>query len=148
MYSFVLTLHNIFRWLVLIIGIIAIVRAFIGWFGQNVWGELDDRLSLGFTISMDTQFLLGLLLYLFLSPITTSAFANFGAAMGDSGTRYFLVEHSLMMVAAIVLAHIGRSRAKKQDSDKGKFRTTAIFFTISLLIVLAAIPWDRPLLPF
>jgi Na+-driven multidrug efflux pump len=148
MYSFVLTLHNILRWLVLILGVIAIVRAYIGWFGNREWSNLDDNLGRGFTISLDLQFLLGLLLYIFLSPITTNAFANMSAAMSDSGTRFFLVEHSLMMLAAIVLAHIGRSRGRKQEDDTKKFRTTAIFFTIALLIILAAIPWFRPSLPF
>jgi hypothetical protein len=148
MYSFVLTLHNLLRWLVLILGIVAVVRAFIGWSGTSVWSELDDRLGLGFTISLDLQVLLGLLLYVFLSPITTHAFSNFGAAMADTNTRFFLVEHSFMMVLAIIVAHVGRSRARKQSTDKSKFRATAIFFSIALILVLAAIPWSRPLLPF
>ncbi len=148
MYPFGLTIHNILRWLVLILGIVAVVRAYIGWFGKKEWSDLDDKLGLGFTISIDVQFLLGLLLYFFLSPITTNAFANFGAAMSDSGTRYFLVEHSLMMLIAIIVAHIGRSRAKKADTDVGKFKQAAIFYTIALLLILAAIPWFRPMLPF
>jgi len=148
MYSFVLTLHNILRWLVLILGIVAIVRAYIGWFGNRAWSDLDDNLGRGFTISLDLQFLLGLLLYIFLSPITTNAFANMSAAMSDSGTRFFLVEHGLMMLVAIIVAHIGRSRARKQIDDTKKYRQTAIFYTIALLIILAAIPWFRPLLPF
>jgi len=148
MYPFVLAIHNIFRWLVLIFGVLAVVRALIGWFGKGQWTDLDDKLGLGFTISIDVQFLLGLLLYVFLSPITKSAFANMSAAMSDSATRFFLVEHSVMMLLAIILAHIGRSRAKKADIDIAKFKNAAIFFTIALLIILAAIPWFRPLLPF
>ena len=148
MYSFVLAIHNIVRWLVLIFGIIAIIRTYLGWFGKKEWTDLDDKLGMGFTISIDVQFLLGLLLYIFLSPITTNAFANMSAAMSDSGTRYFLIEHSLMMLVAIVLAHIGRSRAKKADTDAGKHKASAIFYTLALLVILAAIPWFRPLLPF
>ena len=148
MYSFVLAIHNIVRWLVLIFGIIAIVRAYLGWFGKKEWTDLDDKLGMGLTISIDVQFLLGLLLYIFLSPITTNAFANMSAAMSDSGTRYFLIEHSLMMLVAIILAHIGRSQAKKADTDAGKHKASAIFYTLALLVILAAIPWFRPLLPF
>lgn len=148
MYSFVLAVHNIVRWLVLIFGVFAILRAYIGWFGKKEWTDLDDKLGFGFTVSLDVQFLLGLLLYLFLSPITTSAFANFSAAMSDSATRYFLIEHSLMMLVAVILAHIGRSRAKKQEEDIRKYRTSAIYYTIAILFILAAIPWFRPLLPF
>jgi hypothetical protein len=148
MYSFVLTLHNILRWLVLIIGLFAIIRAFIGWFGNKEWQDLDDRLGLGFTSSLDLQVLLGLLLYFFFSPITSTAFSDFGAAMSDSNVRFFLVEHGVMMLIAIILAHIGRSRAKKQETDIGKYKNTAIFFGLAMIVILISIPWFRPLLPF
>jgi uncharacterized Tic20 family protein len=148
MYSFVLATHNIIRWFVLIFGIIAIIKAFIGWFGKKEWTDLDDKLGLGFTISLDIQVLLGLLLYVVFSPITRTAFADIGAAMADSDLRFFLVEHILMMIVALVLAHIGRSRAKKADTDISKYKNTAIFFTIAMLLILASIPWDRALLPF
>lgn len=143
MYTFVLAIHDILRWLILIFGLMAIIRAYVGWFGNKEWTDVDDWLGLGFTISLDVQFLLGLLLYFFLSPITTSAFANFSAAMSDSDTRFFLIEHSLVMLVAVILAHIGRSRAKKQEEDVRKYRTTAIYYTIAVLFILAAIPWSR-----
>jgi hypothetical protein len=54
----------------------------------------------------------------------------------------------LMMIVALVLAHIGRSRAKKADTDVSKHKNAAIFYTIAILLILAAIPWNRALLPF
>ena len=39
MYTFVLATHNIVRWLVLIVGVIAVVMAFVGWFGKKSWGS-------------------------------------------------------------------------------------------------------------
>ena len=147
MYSFVLATHNIFRWLVLIFGLLAIIKAFIGWFGKKEWKGLDNTLGLGFTISLDVQVLLGFLLYV-ISPIIRAGFADMGAAMANSDIRFFLVEHILMMVVALVLAHIGRSRAKKADTDVSKHKNAAIFFTIAMLLILAAIPWERAMLPF
>ena len=95
---------------------------------------------------MDIQLLLGLLLYFVFSPITKTAFQDFGAAMADSELRYFAVEHLLMMVIAVVLVHIGRALSRRADTDNSKYKRAAIFFTLSLLVVLAAIPWFRPLL--
>ncbi|HRI57204.1 MAG TPA: hypothetical protein PK170_08925 [Anaerolineae bacterium] len=141
MYPLVLTLHSLVRWAILIVGIAAVVRAWMGSRGGKPWTQLDDRLGLGFVITLDLNLLLGLLLYVVFSPITRSAFSNFGAAMGNSGQRFFLVEHFLLMVVAAVVAHIGRSRAKKAAADAGKFKQTAIFFTIALVLVLLAIPW-------
>lgn len=148
MYPFILSAHNIVRWLVLIFALLAIIKAFIGWFGKKEWKGLDDKLGLGFTVSLDIQVLLGLLLYVVFSPITRSAFSDIGAAMANSDLRFFLVEHFLMMIVALVLAHIGRSRAKKADTDVSKHKNAAIFYTIAFLLILAAIPWDRALLPF
>jgi len=142
MYPLVLSLHSIVRWAVVIVGVIAVVRALIGWFGGRQWKQLDDRLGLALTSVLDINLLLGLLLYFFLSPLTTNAFKNFGAAMGNSSIRFFLVEHSVVMIVAVVLAHIGRSRSKKASEDKSKFKQAAIFFGVAMLAVLAAIPWS------
>lgn len=142
MYPFVLSLHSIVRWLVVIIGVIAVARAFIGWLGGRQWQQLDDRLGLGFTTILDINLLLGLLLYFFLSPVTTGAFKDFGAAMSDSNARFFAVEHISVMIVAIIVAHIGRSRSKKATEDKSKFKQAAIFFGLAMLLVLLAIPWQ------
>lgn len=141
MYSFLLATHNIVRWFVLIFGLLAVIMAFVGWLGKKEWKGLDNKLGLGFTVSLDIQVLLGFLLY-FISPLTKVAFSDIGAAMGNSELRFFLVEHFLMMLIALVIAHIGRSRAKKADTDVGKHKRAAIFYTIAMLIILAAIPWQ------
>ena len=149
MYSFILATHNILRWFVLIFGILAIIRGFVGWSGKKEWTGLDNKLGLGFTISLDIQVLLGCLLYFLFSRVTKVAFSDIGAAMGTSELRFFLVEHFLMMIIALVVAHIGRSRAKKADTDVSKHKNAAIFYTIAMLLILAAIPWQYSgLLPF
>ena len=148
MYPTILAIHNIVRWIVLISGLIAAVKALIGWFGSKEWSNLDDQLGLIFTISLDIQLLLGLVLYIFLSPITTTAFRDFGAAMADGDLRFWAIEHIFMMVLAVILAHIGRALSKKAVEDKAKFKRAAIFYTLAILFILAAIPWDRALLPF
>ena len=51
------------------------------------------------------------------------------------------MEHSLLMLIAIVVAHIGRSRTKKAATDSAKFKQAALFFGLALLLILAAIPW-------
>lgn len=145
MYSLVVTLHSLVRWAIVIVGVVAVVRAWIGWRGNKPWAQLDDRLGLGFTTVMDLNLLLGLLLYFVFSPITTGAFNDFAGAMGNSGLRFYLVEHISVMIVAVIVAHIGRSRSKKAASDTGKFKQAAIFFTLAMVLVLLAIPWDRGL---
>ncbi|MBN1218415.1 MAG: hypothetical protein JXM69_05780 [Anaerolineae bacterium] len=146
MYSFILIAHSMIRWIVLVSGLIAVFLAFAGWFGKNDWIKTNDRLGAVYVVFLDLNVLLGLILYLFLSPITQAAFSNFGAAMGDSLLRFFAVEHIFGMLVALVLAHVGRALSKKATETVKKHRATAIWYTLSLLVILATIPWDRPFL--
>lgn len=141
MYDLILPLHSLLRWVVVIAAVLAVVRGFLGWSGRRPWSGLDDRLGLIFTISLDVQVLLGLLLYFVLSPITRAAMNDMGAAMSNKIMRFFLIEHLLLMIIALSIAHIGRSRIRKAATDQRKFRQMVIWFGIALLLVLAAIPW-------
>lgn len=138
--------HNMFRWLILIVLILSIGFAFTGWFGKKEWNKKDKVISLLLTIFMDIQFLVGIILYAFFSPMTKAAFANFGAAMKNSELRFYAVEHILMMLIALVLIHIGKAKTKKITTPWKKHRAAAIFYTIGLLVILAAIPWNRAFL--
>ena len=114
--SITLVLHSLLRWVVLLAGIAAVARGFMGGKGKS-WTTSDSRAGLLFITALDLQFLLGLLLYVFLSPTVRTAFVNFGAAMKDPMLRFFAVEHILGMIVAITLAHIGRARTKKATPD-------------------------------
>lgn len=141
-YELILVMHDITRWLVLVVGIYAVVRAFLGWLGKKPWGKSDHSAGVSFTSIIDIQVLLGLVLY-FVSPITTGGLRNFGDAMKVADVRFFLVEHSLIMIVALVVAHIGRAQSKKAASDLSKHRRAALWFLASLVLVLVAIPWER-----
>jgi len=145
MYTGILHAHNGFRWLILIALVIAIILAFAGWIKKREWTKTSKTTGLILMIVMDIQFLLGLILYIFLSPMTKAAFNDFGAAMKNEMLRFYAVEHIFMMLIALVLVHIGRARTKKEMAGWKRHRTAAVFYTLSLLIILAAIPWDRAL---
>ena len=63
--------------------------------------------------------------------------------MRDSVARFWAVEHAFGMLAALALAHIGRSRIHKTGNDGKRHKLAAIFFTLALLLVLASIPWPN-----
>lgn len=140
MYETVLLIHSWLRWVVLVAGIFAVVRSFAGWQGTKPWTRADDRAGGIFVGSLDLQLLLGLLLYIFLSPFSTAAFEDFGGAMRNSVLRFWAVEHLFGMVIATALAHVGRVRARKATAAR-KHRTSAIFYTLALVVMLASIPW-------
>jgi len=145
MYGIVLTIHSLLRWGVLITGLLAAARGIAGWRSRRPWTLADERGGFWFILTLDLQFLLGLLLYAWLSPLTRAAFQDFGGAMGDRVLRFWAVEHIFGMLVGIALAHIGRARVHKTGDDTKRHRLVAIFFTLALVAMLASIPW--PTLP-
>jgi len=135
-----------FRWLVLIVIVLAVVFAFIGWFNKRDWNKKDNTTGLILTIFMDIQFLVGIILYAFVSPLTKAAFSDFGAAMKNSDLRFYAVEHILLMVIALVLVHIGRAKSKKVVAPWKKHRVAAIYYGIALVLIILGIPWERALI--
>lgn len=148
MYTFTLAFHNIIRWVALVLVILATVRAFLGWLGNSQWSERDRKVGSFAAMAVDIQLLLGLLLYFFLSPLTKTAFQDFGAAMEVAGLRFFVLEHAFYMVLAVVFVHLGSALPKKAADSKAKFLRAAIFFGLALLLLILGTPWSRPLLPF
>lgn len=151
MYDVILALHSIMRWIVIIVALVAIARAFVGWFGRKEWTALDNRAGLFFTAAFDLQLLLGLGLIAF-SPLLRTAFADFGAAMGEPVLRYWLAEHISVMIVALALAHVGRARSRRAAESVAKHRAAAVWFGIAVLAVLVTVPWPffpygRPLFP-
>lgn len=151
MYPAILWLHSLFRWLIIIAGLVAVARAVRGWNKHRRWTSADDLSGLLFTIGLDVELVLGLLLYGGLSPFTTQAFTDFGAAMGDTVLRFWAVEHPFGMLVAVSIAHFARVRVRRATGDSGRFRLAALLFGLVLLIVLASIPWPwmsvaRPLI--
>lgn len=144
LYSIFLHAHSGFRWLALLLAVAVVIKSVAGQFSASPsFGKLDNILGAAFVGTLDLQLLIGLVLYFFLSPITESALSDFGAAMKNSALRFYAVEHVTMMILAIALAHIGRSKSKKAYEAKKKFRFQALFFGIALVLILIGIPWDR-----
>lgn len=119
-------IHSIFRWVVLFVAADAIVLAFLSAIGSRKWDALTERFSFFFPLVMDIQVLLGLVVWVLGSRWT-----------GDTFLGWI---HPALMLGAVGLAHIGRTRSERADSPQAKGRQVAIFFGLSLLVVLVAIP--------
>ena len=140
----ILASHNILRWVILGLGI----KLYTGWFRKESWTNRTKKAGMFFTIALDTQLLLGLLLYFIFSDLTKTAFRDLGEAMLNPTLRFFSVEHFFLMITAITIAHIANSFGNKNIEEPEKFKRTAILFTLSFLFVILGIPWtSRPLLP-
>jgi uncharacterized membrane protein len=134
MYTGLLHTHSALRYVVLILLIVVIIQALMGWLNRKPYSALDNRMGLFLFIATHTQLLVGLILY-FVSPFVQFS----GAAMKDPSTRYWLVEHNTAMLIAIVLITLARTTSKKMQDSTAKHKRMFIFNLIALIIILVTI---------
>ena len=147
-------LHNFMRWIILVLLLISIVKAFAGWQNKKVFSAGDKKLWLFMMISAHITLLLGLY------QVGFGRYGMFSTTLPDGITlmkdkfyRFFWVEHPVSMIIAIVLITLGYGMAKKTIADKLKYKTAFWYFLMALILILAAVPWPfreivgRPLLP-
>lgn len=130
-YEILNSAHSGWRYLVIILLLIAFINALIGYAGNKPYTEGNRKLNVFTLISSHVQLLMGLILYFMHDWYK-----------GDSAIaiqRYWKMEHIGMMVLAIVLITIGNARSKKPTSDVIKHKSVFMYFGLALLLITAAI---------
>jgi hypothetical protein len=140
MHNPLLALHSLIRWLVLISLLFAIYRAYRGWLFNKPFLKFDNAVRHITATIAHVQLTIGLWLY-FISPIVNYFLHNFHTAVHERQIRFFGMEHITVMLTGIVLITIGSAKAKRKATDKEKFKTLAIWFSIGLFVILTSIPW-------
>jgi len=141
MYSVLLATHSLVRWLVLVSLLVAIFQSYKGWLGNKPFSKSDNIIRSGTASIAHVQFVLGIVLYC-ISPLVRYFLGYFKTAVHQREIRFFGMEHIAMMLIGVVLITIGSMKAKRQPTDKQRFKTMAIWFTIALIIILSSIPWQ------
>jgi hypothetical protein len=140
MNTFLLGLHNLLRWILLLLLIINLVRHFAAI--NQPFGVTDKKLGLWLMISAHTQLLIGLVLW-FVGPWGFQNLKNngMGEVMQNSTARFFAVEHTITMIIAIALITFARGIFRKNLTDGKKHRRCILLYALALLLIMAMIPW-------
>jgi hypothetical protein len=147
-----LHLHNFLRWVLLILLLVSIFKAYSGWRNKKVFSMSDKKIWLFTMITAHTNLLIGLY---------QISFGRYGFTKLPEGMnimknkfyRFFLVEHPVGMLIAIILITLGHGMSKKAVSYELKYKKAFYYFLIALIIILATVPWPfrdvvgRPLMP-
>lgn len=129
-----LHLHNLLRWVILLLLLLAIIQAFGA---KNGSSKAIRKTSLFLLIAAHIQFVIGSYQYFTGSFGYKLISANgFGEVMKSSVQRFWAVEHMAGMLIAIALITIARGKVKKQA-----FGLSAWLYIIALLLILATVPW-------
>jgi hypothetical protein len=87
-----LSIHSILRWVIVVVGVAAILNFLVGWARKSSFSQMDRGLVSGFSGLMDLQVTLGLLYFLF-------------TGFGGAGFPMFRIEHLTTMLVAALAAH-------------------------------------------
>jgi len=129
--GFLLMLHSIVRWIIVVVGLVATVKFLIGLVRRSAFDKMDRGLSSGFSGLMDLQFTLGLLYFLIIG-------------FGGAGFPAFRIEHAVTMFIATGVAH-APAMFKKAD-NKYAVALGAIIGTLVLIYIgVSFLPggWSR-----
>ena len=138
MYTGIQHFHSYLTYLVLLGLLISFGAALAGLAGSKPFTEKDRKMGLFGLIPAHLQGVLGIILY-FVSPLGLSNAS--GAAMKDSISRLYMLEHPLTMIIALILITVGYSRSKRLATDSKRYKSIAIFYGIALVLILIRIPW-------
>ena len=115
---------------------IAVVNSIIGLSSKKEFTAKDRKIALFALAAIHTQLVIGFIVY-FVSPL---GFPVLGQ-MKDAALRLTSLEHPLVNIIGIVLITMGWSKHKKEESNNGKFKKIAVFYTLGLVLILSRLPW-------
>ena len=122
--EFLLMIHSILRWVIVLAAFAAIIKFGFGAFGSGVFKPMDRGLSSGFSGLMDLQVLLGLIYFLW---------TGFALSFWP-GYRF---EHLAVMLVAAAVAHL--PARWKNAPDKLRFRNALFAVLFALFFVYAGV---------
>lgn len=140
MYSSFLFSHSMVRWFVLVSLLYAIWTAFSGYRSGRAFSKIDNAIRHWTATIAHIQLMIGFVLY-FISPLVAWFLDHPKEAMQSRDLTFFGIIHIALMTIAVVLITIGSALAKRRETDREKFRTMLVWFTIGVLLILIAIPW-------
>ncbi len=145
LYRWVLIAHSDWRWVVLLSGLLTLAHAYGGLSGERPLAAGGAKVARFFGIALDVQVLMGVSMYLLLSPLTT-------VALSATTTRlpaFFTAYHPGIMFTAFLAVHISSVLVKRAHSNAAHYRRALIFYGITWLMLAAGVPWGlRPWLRF
>lgn len=125
-----LHLHSTLRWVLIALLVVTLVRAFL----NRTNSEFGSQAKLGLfsMIALHSQLLVGIAL------LANGHWADYA---DEDIRRFIMMEHTSMMIIAVVLGTLGHSLSKRAEDVASKYRKQFIFFGLSFVIIMAMIPW-------
>jgi hypothetical protein len=124
--EFIVGIHSLVRWLVVIVAVIAMVRYALVMAGKAQPSGMDRGLISGYTGLLDLNVLLGVIIIV-------------GLSISAGQVLMVWIEHMATNLVGVVVAHFFAQRAKKIEDPKARARTNLLGVVISILIIVVGV---------
>lgn len=127
-YPFFMTLHSLWRYVVLAMLGVSIVLLLVGWLTGGKWNKLVNGFSMFTPITITIQLVLGLVIW---------GWRGMGVPVTGRGES--VIEHFVTMLLVVVLGFVAAGRIKRAPDDGAKFQQGAILFVLTGLVAAVGV---------
>lgn len=140
MYTYLLSLHSWFRWLVIINLIIVFIFLWIHKSRSSVFTSQHYVYIKISNIILTIQLLVGIALFIY-SPIATNFWKQVPESLSWRQVRFFGLEHPFMMLLGVILSNYFTYKLQFKLNTVAGFTYLFKRHFIILLIIFSSIPW-------
>ena len=140
MLDFIRVVHSVIRWFVVLVGLWAVMRAWLGLFVGRNWNSWDRMSGQLFNTALDFQLLLGVLLF-FLNSEARRIIQDFPISINLASLEFSFFRHVGFALLAAIIAYLGSRSTRKAATTRTRFARAALLFTLALVLLYFAIPW-------
>lgn len=138
MYQTFLHTHVAFSSIFVVTALVLSINALYSILHDKPYKKSNKRLETTFLILLYISFLQGVILFFFLKE-NSAQLGTYTAALDNTNSRFWAVEHSAVMIFALILAQIGRFFTSQKLPHKRKHQYTLFYFGTATLVTLTSL---------
>jgi|TARA_B110000263_G_scaffold181899_1_gene159463 hypothetical protein len=139
MYSAILIIHIIISIVLSFISFYIVIRSLFGLLRNLKFSNLYDFLIPVFAVVLlYLELILGFFLYT-IHMNKLEDFINQANANDYFSSRFWAIEHTILMLFAIIFGHLGLVYAKNLSSSVAKFKMNLLYFGLSFILILISL---------
>ena len=144
MYSSILTFHIIISVILSVVALFIVTRSLVGLIRNFKFSNFQDYYIPVFAVTLlYIELILGLLLYT-IHMNKLEEFISQTNANDYFSSRFWAIEHTILMFFAIIFGHLGLVYAKNLVNSQSKFRMNLMYFGLSFILILISLIMNIP----
>ena len=144
MYSSILIFHIIISVILSVVALFIVTRSLVGLIRNFKFSNFQDYYIPVFAVTLlYIELILGLLLYT-IHMNKLEDFISQTNANDYFSSRFWAIEHTILMFFAIIFGHLGLVYAKNLVNSQSKFRMNLMYFGLSFILILISLIMNIP----